>query len=129
LPELFRLNKDGCMKKFTTVVVAIACCFSLVTPAHARSVRHHLINAGEKLGEAAGAPLHALVVEGPRNIRDAWNYETHGEQDRKNRLLNIVIALWRAPGEQIKAVVNGIGRSVSAASEMTVELLSIPFSD
>jgi hypothetical protein len=99
--------------------------------AYAYSIRHHLINMGKNLVEIATSPLYGTFVKGPRNIKQAYQYEVWGrEKPEKRGLLRYkFFALWRAPGEEVKGIIDGLIGSIQACGCFLKEFISIFFSD
>ncbi len=100
-------------------------------PGYSYSARHHLINAGKNVGDVIVRPLHGIFVKGPKNIKDAYEYEVWGrEEEQKRGLLRYrLFALWRAPGEEVKGIIDGLTGSVKALGNSCKEIISIFFSD
>jgi hypothetical protein len=97
----------------------------------ALSARGHLIAAGKSAKNAIIAPVRGVFYDGPRRIADAYQYEVYGreKEEKRGRFRYKVFALWRAPGEEAKAIIDGGVASVASLGEMTKNLLSIFFSD
>ena len=97
----------------------------------AKSVRGHIITAGRNLSDAVAAPLKGIFILGPRRIKDAYQYEVHGREKKEKRglLRYKLFALWRAPGEEVKGIIDGCVDSVHSLGEMTKSIISIFFSD
>ena len=95
------------------------------------SIRHHLINMGKNLVEFTFSPLYGVLIKGPKNIKKAYSYEVWGrEKPEKRGLLRYrLFAIWRAPGEEIKGIVEGVEKSITAGANFIKELISIFFSD
>jgi len=98
---------------------------------YALSTRGHIIEAGKSVTDAVVAPLKGLFYVGPKHIRDAYQYEVYGrEKEEKRGLLRYkLFALWRAPGEEAKAVIDGCVESVESLGAATKNIISIFFSD
>ena len=98
---------------------------------YAHSARHHLIDMGKNLAKMSTYFFYATFVEGPRNIKKAWQYEVEGrEKPEKRGLFRYkIFAVWRAFGEEMKAMVKGVAGSVKAAGSALEEFISIFFSD
>ncbi len=97
----------------------------------ALSARHHLYNMGRELVEVVRQPLHGLLIQGPANVRQTFRYEVYGRENPEERgqFRYVLFALWRAPGDQLKGMIDGVVGSVEAAGNFTKEFLSISFSD
>ncbi len=114
--------------KLITVLIILTAYFLSAYP---YSARHHLINMGKRLVEASTSPLYGAFIKGPKNIKDAYQYEVWGrEKPHKRGLLRYkLFAIWRAFGEEAKAIVEGVVGSVKAGGEFLKEFISIFFSD
>ncbi|MCM8789560.1 MAG: hypothetical protein NC916_00855 [Candidatus Omnitrophica bacterium] len=99
--------------------------------AYSRSVPHHVYNISRRLVATAGAPFYGILVDGPRNIKKVWHEEVWGQEKPENRgkLKYRVAAIWRAPGEEMKGIIDGITYSVSNFGAALKELVSIFFGD
>ncbi|MDD5347046.1 MAG: hypothetical protein PHT59_00355 [Candidatus Omnitrophica bacterium] len=119
------------MKKFMKVFVLVPFIASCRVCAYAYSTEHHAVNMGRDLLNVVASPIKAVVYEGPRDIKQMYQYEVYGrEKPEKRGLLRYkLFALWSAPAVELKAVINGLVQSVSFAGDFCKELLSIPFSD
>ena len=104
-------------------------CF--VPPSYALSARHHLYNAGRNFGQMIWAPIEGVLIRGPEQIHKTYQYEVWGREDAAKRglLRYKLFALWRAPGEEIKSIIDGAVKSVDSCGGFLKELLSIFFSD
>lgn len=105
--------------------------FLSIKDAYALSVRHHIYNMGRELVKVVTSPVEGVLIEGPKRIKATYQYEVHGREQPEARGLpqNYLFAFWRAPGEEMKAVIDGVVGSVQAAGNFTKEFLSIFFSD
>ena len=120
------------MKKTGRILFILFFMLFIFSPqAHAYSIRHHFINIGKNLCKFTLAPLNGLFIKGPQNIKEAYRYEVYGSDDpAKNGLLRKkIFALWRAPGEEAKGLIDGVVESVIAGAECLKNFLSIFFSD
>lgn len=119
------MRKLSRIATITTLIVFISC------PAYAYSIRQHLINMGRNLMEVTFSPLYGMFFKGPHNVKEAYNYEVWGrEKPEKNGLFRYkLFALWRAPAEETKGIIDGLVDSVKAGGQFSKELLSIFFSD
>jgi hypothetical protein len=97
----------------------------------AMSARGHMIESARSLTNVIIAPLKGIFYAGPLRIRDAYQYEVYGrEKEEKRGLLRYkLFAMWRAPGEEMKATIDGVVESVESLGSVTKNLLSIFFSD
>jgi len=113
------------------IVVFLISLNLIYTAGYAHSVRHHLIDMGKSLAKMSTYFFYATFVEGPRNIKKAWQYEVEErEKPEKRGLLRYkIFAIWRAFGEEMKAMVKGVTGSIKAAGNALEELISIFFSD
>ncbi len=113
------------------LILAILILFVSTKQAIAYSPRHHLINMGKNLVKFVGSPFYGLLVTGPKNVKEAYDYEVYGDEDRQKQALlrRQLFAVWRAPGEETKGLIDGLVDSASAAGEFLKNFLSIFFSD
>jgi len=125
------MQKNCVMKKIIKLVFMVYLCFSLGINSYAYSARHHLIRTGKGLAGIIVEPLKGIFIQGPQNIKKAYQYEVWEREDPEKRGQNRyrLFALWRAPGEEIKGAVDGLVRGVSSAGDAVKNLLSIIFSD
>ncbi|MFH1578124.1 MAG: hypothetical protein ABIC18_03525 [Candidatus Omnitrophota bacterium] len=120
------------MKKFSKITVITALIMSVFcSQTQAYSVRHHLINMGKSLVELTFSPLYGAFVKGPKNIKEAYEYEVYGSEkpEKQGLLRKKLFAFWRAPGEETKGLIDGIIGSTKAGGRFLKEFLSIFFSD
>ncbi len=119
------------MKKFNKIIVIIILTFLINNPIYAYSIRNHLINMSKNLVETIGAPLYGLFVEGPKRIKQAYKYEVYEREkpEKRNQTKYKLFGLWRAPGEEAKAIIDGSVDSVKSAGNFLKEFISIFFSD
>lgn len=113
--------------------VALLVCLVLLPapPALALSTVHHLYNISRRLVEVAGGPLYGAFVQGPKNVKKTYVSEVWEQEKPENRglLRQKLFAVWRAPGEEVKAIGDGVADSVSSANRAFKELVSIFFGD
>jgi hypothetical protein len=95
------------------------------------SVRGHIIEMSKSAQKVIIAPLKGVFIDGPQRIQDAYQYEVYGrEKEEKRGLLRYkLFGLWRAPGEEAKAIIDGCVESIESLGEMGKSFLSIFFSD
>ncbi len=105
--------------------------FVAVPNLHAKSVRGHFIGAGSELANVVVAPVKGLFYTGPQEIAEAYDYEVNRrEKEEKRGLLRYkLFAIWRAPGEEVKATVSGVTESVKSCGNAVNEIVSAFFSD
>ncbi|MFH1339400.1 MAG: hypothetical protein ABIH40_06130 [Candidatus Omnitrophota bacterium] len=117
------------VSKFLITVTVSALVFCGKAEAH--SVRHHLINMGKSLVRLTFSPLYGVFVKGPKNIKEAYEYEVYGSEkpEEKGLLRKKLFAFWRSPGEEAKGAIDGLVDSVDAGGRFMKEFLSIFFSD
>lgn len=103
----------------------------LSAPAHAKSARGHLIKAGSDITSAVYAPFEAIFITGPKKIKDVWNYEVNNrEKPEKRGLFRYkAFSVWRAPGCEAKALIDGCVKSITKSGDAVTNLISIFFSD
>ena len=77
------------------------------------------------------APLKGIFITGPQNIKKAYTSEVWDrEKPTKRGLLRYkIFALWRAPGEEVKGLIDGLVESAQAGGDLLKNFLSIFFSD
>lgn len=97
----------------------------------AYSARHHLINMGRNLVELVFSPLYGVFIKGPKNIKEAYEYEVYGSEkpEKRGLLRKKLFAIWRSPGEEMKGSIDGLVDSAKAGGQFLKEFLSIFFSD
>ena len=120
------------MKKINKIIILIILTISVTCyPAHAHSIRHHLIDMGKNLVKLTFSPFYGVFIKGPRNIKQAYEYEVYGSEkaEKKGLLRKKLFALWRSPGEEAKGIIDGLVDSVKAGGQFLKEFLSIFFSD
>ncbi len=99
--------------------------------AYPYSARHHVINMGKNLKDAALSPIKGLFITGPKNIQEAYQYEVweREKQEKRGLLRYKLFALWRVPGEETKGIIDGLTNCVKHSGIFLKEFLSIFFSD
>ena len=109
------------------VIVGLLC----VSNVYAKSIRGHIIGAGQDLVNVVVAPIKGLVYTGPQKIKKAYDYEVYGrEKEEKRGLFRYkMFAVWRAPGEELKATIDGCVEAVSSCGAAVNEIISAIFSD
>lgn len=119
------------MKKLNNIMATLAFIFLIAYPAYAHSTRQHLIDMGRDLIETAFSPLYGAFVKGPHNIKEEYSYEVWGREKPEDRglLRYKIFALWRAPGELMKGVIDGVVGSAKSGGEFFKEFISIFFGD
>lgn len=120
------------MNKHSRILIIIALIIFVSSgPLYAHSIRHHLINMGRNSVECVLSPLHGMFIKGPKNIKQAYDYEVYGSEDpeKKGLLRKKLFAIWRSPGEEVKGIIDGLVDSVKAGGQFLKEFLSIFFSD
>ena len=119
------------MKKIDKVVVIIILTLYITPPIYAYSARNHFINMGRNLVETIGGPLYGIFVKGPEKVKKAYKYEVYEleKPEKRNQLKSKIFGLWRAPGEEAKAIIDGSVDSVKSAGNFLKEFISIFFSD
>ncbi|MFA5363356.1 MAG: hypothetical protein WC335_09015 [Candidatus Omnitrophota bacterium] len=100
-------------------------------PAFALASAHHLYNASRRLCETAGAPFYGLLVQGPKNVKDAYVSEVREQEKPENNglLRNKIFGIYRAPGEEIKGIITGVTDSVTSFGKACIEFISVFFGD
>ena len=120
------MNKPSKIIIIATLVALLFC-----QQAHGHSIRHHLIDMGKNLVKFTFSPLYGAFIKGPKNIKEAYEYEVYGSEDPQKRglLRKKLFAIWRAPGEEMKGIIDGLVDSAIAGGQFLKEFLSIFFSD
>lgn len=118
-------------KKFTLLITIFLLTLVYSSNAYSHSTRHHLIDSAKNLGSAVKAPFKSLLVDGPRTIKETYKYEVWEREKEEDRgqFKYKLFSIWRAPGDEIKAGVDGITNCIKHLGISIKELLSIPFSD
>ncbi len=118
-------------KYFFVGLLFLSSVFCLCSPAYALATPHHLYNISRRLVEVVGAPFYAIFYEGPRRMKKVWNEEMQGAEKPKHRgrPVNLLSAVPRAVGEETKAGVDGVTRSVDSAGKAAKEVVSIFLGD
>jgi hypothetical protein len=108
-------------------------CLSLTfcQQAFALSTVHHLYLISRRLVEVVGGPFYGVFVQGPKNIKTAYQAEVwEQEKTYKNGTLKFkIVGILRAPGEEAKGAVDGITDTVTSAGKAAKEFISIFFGD
>ena len=109
------------------LVILCSCC----SQAHAYTTEHHLVNMSRHLANMIGAPVKALFIEGPQEIRKMYTYEVREREkpEKRDRLFRKLYALMSAPVVATKKLVDGATTSVTYAGKFISEFFSIPFCD
>lgn len=123
-----QLNKKIFLRTGVIFILLLSCLYEYAWP---RSTPHHIYNMSRRLVEAAGGPLYGIFVAGPRNVKIAYIAEVREQEkpEKRGKLRYKVFGIWRAPGEEIKGVIDGITHSVSSAGRFCKEFISIFFGD
>ena len=118
------------MKISKIIIIALVSVF-IISSVYAHSARHHVIDMGKSIIEAVFSPLYGIFIKGPKNVKEAYQYEVHEREDPQKRGLMRykLFAIWRAPGEEAKGVIDGIVGSVKSLGNSLKEFISIFFSD
>ena len=120
------------MKKINKVLILTLLIVTLYcNQVSAYSTRHHIINMGRNLIKSVFAPLYGFFVKGPKDIKDAYEYEVYGSDkpEKRGLLRQKLFAIWSSPGIETKAIIDGSVDSVSAAGGILKEFLNIFISD
>lgn len=104
---------------------------SFCPPAYALATPHHIYNISRRLVEVVGAPFYAIFYDGPKRIKKAWTDEVWGQEkpEKRGLLIHKVAAIPRAAGEEAKATVDGVTRSIDSGGEAVKEFISIFLGD
>ena len=117
-------------KKAKFIIISLILC--TYTPlSYAHSARHHLIKATKGIIGAAFSPLYGILIQGPKNIKEAYTYEVYQREkpEKRGQLRYKLFGIWRAPGEEVKGIIDGISDTVTHSTTSLKELVSILFSD
>lgn len=123
-------NRDPA-KRVSFGLLLLCALFCFCPPAYALATPHHLYNISRRLVEVVGAPFYAIFYEGPRRMKKAWADEMHGTEkpEQRGRPVNLLNAVPRAAGEEAKATVDGVTRSVGSGGEAVKEFIAIFLGD
>ena len=115
------------MKSVLFILIALI----ISTPCYAKSSRNHLIKSSVELSKAVGSPFYGLIITGPKNIKETWQYEVNEreEEAERGKLKYKLFSIWRAPGDEIKGTIDGCVDAVKHTGQSLKELISIFFSD
>ncbi len=102
-----------------------------VGEAWARSVRHHLIRAWRGVVGMVVTPLEGALMMGPKHVAAAYRYEAYEREESQDRgtVRGKLFGIWRAPGAELKGIVDGVVSAVRHGGEATKELASVIWSD
>ena len=105
--------------------------FLFCPPAYALATPHHIYNISRKLVEIVGGIPYAIFYDGPRRMKKAWVNEIWEVEkpEKRGQPIRVVIAVPRAVGEEAKAVVDGVTRSIDSGGEGLKEFISIFLGD
>ncbi len=119
------------MKKLIRIILVCILVINLPSLSFAYTTTHHFVNMGRDILNFISAPLKAIFIAGPGNVKKMYKYEVaEREKPEKRNLLKFkLFAIISAPAVEIKALIDGIVESVSYSGKFCKELLSIPFSD
>jgi len=74
------------MKKRNKIIIIITLIiFVSCQQVYAHSIRHHLINMGKNLVKLTFSPLYGMFIKGPKNIKEAYEYEVYGGEDPEKK--------------------------------------------
>lgn len=78
-----------------------------------------------------GAPFYAIFYDGPKRIKKAYHDEVWGPEkpEKRGKPMGYLKTVPRAVGEEAKATVDGVTRSVVSAGQAAKELISIFLGD
>ena len=118
-------------KLFLTAVIFISLIFLPVKLAFSRSTPHHIYNISRRLVETVGAPFYGVFVGGIKNIKKTWHEEVWEQEkpEKRGKFKYKAVAVLRAPGEEIKGIIDGITSGVSSFGSALKEFVSIFFGD
>jgi hypothetical protein len=90
-----------------------------------------MIDTGKNLARLAISPLKGAFVIGPKYVKDAYQYEVYGleKPEKRGRLRNKLFAIYRAPAEETKGIIDGLVDGVKAGGRALKEFISIFFGD
>ncbi len=98
-----------------------------ISNAEALSIRHHLVNATKNLVKMTIAPFKGIFITGPKNIKEAYTYEAERAENPQER--SKLCGIWRAPGEEMKGILDGVVETVDCGRKFLWEVISIPWGD
>lgn len=118
------------MKIFVIFLFSVSMC--LYCPASfALSTPHHLYSMSRACVRVIGALPYALFVQGPKNIKETYRQEVWEQEKEKHRgkMKYKLAGIARAPGEEAKAVVDGVVFLVTDTGAFCKDFISIFFGD
>ena len=79
----------------------------------------------------AVSPVKGVLVTGPCNVKEAYVYEVYEREEVEDRgqLKYKLFGIWRAPGEELKGIINGVVEGLGYGGEALKEFASIIWSD
>lgn len=112
-------------------LLAITLLFLTPSSAQAKSVRGHIFEMSRSVYDAVKAPITGIFVDGPKRMYATYQYEVHGreKEEKRNLFRYKLFAIWRAPGEEVKAIIDGCTQSVEHLGTCAKEGISVFFSD
>jgi hypothetical protein len=119
--------KNSSFKICSAIIICAHIFCASPPPAFALATAHHLYNASRRLCETVGAPFYGLLVQGPKNIKDAYFSEVWEQEKPENQglLRNKIFGIYRAPGEEVKGIITGVTDSVTSLGKAGIEFISI----
>lgn len=105
-------------------------CFPAL-PVFALSTVHHLYNFSRQCCRVIAAPIKGALIRGPQAIKAAYVAEVWEQEkpEDQGKFRNKLFGVWRAPGEEAKAIIDGITEGLSVAGDAFKEIISIFWGD
>ena len=122
---------DISKRLFLVIIISASLILLPCQAAFSRSTPHHLYNISRRLAVTAGAPFYGIFIQGPKNIKEAWQGEVWEQEkpEKRGKLKYKMAAVLRAPGEETKGIIDGITSSVSSFGTALKEFVSIFLGD
>ncbi|MFH1655031.1 MAG: hypothetical protein ABH954_00260 [Candidatus Omnitrophota bacterium] len=119
------------MSNLNRILITAILFLTLTSPSFAYTTIHHFVNMGRDILNAASAPVKAVFINGPKNVKKMYEYEVYEREkpEKRNLLRYKLFAIISAPAVEMKALIDGVVDSVTYTGKFCKEFLSIPFSD
>ena len=114
-----------------SILISLGLLFSPASSASALSIMHHFYNFSRNCVKVVASPIKGALIQGPKDIKSAYVgevWEKEKEEDRGQWRYKLY-GIWRAPGVEAKAIVDGLTESFTAAGSGIKELISIFWGD
>ncbi len=113
------------------LIVSLSVFFFFQNMCMALTAKHHLFNTCKDVLNIPLSVLKGVFVYAPQNVKKAYNYEVYQREkpEKRKKLRYKIFAIWRAPGEIVKGVIDGVTEGVLSGAKALKEVISIFFSD